>query len=82
MIPDLNCIHVERFGRRQLRLHRARVLLDAEECSYYFTAGPENRGRITFSREGFLPCFEQGVNQFHTLRTRLHEIKFRAPLSR
>ena len=61
MIPNLNWIDVERLGYRHVRLHCQRVFLDAEECSYYFAAGRENRGRVAFSCQRFLPSFQQWI---------------------
>ena len=82
MIPDLNCVDVERLGRRHFRLHSERVLLDVEERPYYFAAGCVNRRRVAFSRQRFLPGFEQWIGGFHRLREPCCTSRFRAPLRR
>ena len=82
MIPDLNWVDVERLGCRHLRLHGERVLLDVEERSYYFAAGRVNRGRVAFSRQRFLPGFEQWIRGFHGLRELCCTSRFRAPFRR
>jgi len=46
-------------------------------------AVPVQNGRAVFgAAQRLLPAIEQWVDRFHTLHTRLREIKFRAPLSR
>jgi hypothetical protein len=42
----------------------------------------ENGWPIFCAAQRLLPAVEQWVDRFHTLRTRLREIKFRVPLSR
>ena len=66
----------------KLRLEIARAFLYIAKFPEDLAVAIENGWPIFYPTQRLLPAIKQWVDRFHTLRTWLREIKFRAPLSR
>ena len=76
MVTEIDGINLARPGRINFPLQFLCARLDFLKGSEHLSAGVENRGIVSLSRERFLPGGEQGVVRFHPLRERRTALQF------